>query len=174
MKTIKLTIIGMNLLADGGAAILTKPSKENPSANGVHKVNAKQLANICVRATGFNSPIALKQAIAVSNGSAELSIQAEIIKAGDVWENKVTGETGVHKGSTKPGFEGQPYTKYSNHEIELGFAASMKLLEIAATAGINNAATFVQTAPVRTANKSFGIAATDAVNAPETQEQEEA
>jgi hypothetical protein len=136
MKTIKLSVIGMSLLADGGAAILTKPSSTNPSANGVHVVNAGQLARLSTRALGFNSPMALKHAIGVANGAGILSIEATDVKAGDVWENKTTGETGVHT---------KDYTKYSNHELDLGFAVSMKMLEIAAMAGINNAAPFVST-----------------------------
>lgn len=149
MKTIKLAVTGMSILADGGAAILTKVGPNNPSANGVHVMNAGQLSRLSTRVLGFDSPIALKHAIAVSNGSAILSIQCEDVKAGDVWENKRTDETGVHT---------KDYTKYSNHEIELGFAASMKMLEFAAIAGLNNAATFVP--PVRKpVNKALGVTA---------------
>lgn len=151
MKTIKLNITGVSLLANGEAAILTKPSTTNPSANGVHKVNAGQLNRLCMRTLGFYSPIALQQAINVSNGSAVLTIQAEDIKAGQPWENKTTGETGVHT---------KDYVKYSNHEIEVGFAASMKMFEIAAQVGIQSAATFtspvVKKAPV---NTNLGIPA---------------
>lgn len=158
MKTIKLAVTGMSLLADGGAAILTKVGPSNPSANGVHVMNAGQLSRLSTRVLGFDSPIALKHAIAISNGSATLSIDCTEIKAGDTWENKRTGETGIHKGSTKPGHEGEPYTQYSNHEIELGFAASMKMLEITAVAGLNNAATIV--APARKpANNPLGVPA---------------
>lgn len=146
---IVLSLIGMSMLADGGAALLTKPSPNNPSENGVHVMNAAQMARLATRALGFPSVPALKQAIAVSSGAAKLVIDAELIKAGDVWENKATGETGIHTGSKTPGKEGEPYTKYSNHEIELGFAASMKLLEITATIGMNTVAPLVQT-PVAT------------------------
>lgn len=157
MKSIKLSVIGMSLFADGSAAVLTKVGANNPSPNGVHVLNAAQIARIATRALGFNSPIALKQAIAVSSGSAVLSIDTEEIAPGTPWENKVTGETGIHKGSLdKATGEYKAYTKYSNHELELGFAASMKILEIAATASINAGPQYVPVQAVA-AKPALGI-----------------
>ena len=147
MKTIKLSIVSMSLLADGSAAVMTKPSKENPSENGVHVLQQGQVQRLCTRTLGFYSPIALKQAIAISAGSAILTIQVQECKAGDAWENKTTGETGVYT---------KDWTKYSNHEVELGLAATMKMFEIAATAGIQNAAPFIPAA-TRPAKSQLGI-----------------
>lgn len=162
MKKITLAVIGMSILADGSAALLTKPSATNPSPNGVHKLNAGQLNRIATRAIGFGGPmgvLALKQAIAVSAGGAKLTIDTEDVKAGDVWENKATGETGQHT---------KDYTKYSNHEVELGFAATMSILNQAVTAGISqmSQAPVAVSAPV--ARKPLGIAATDTTDSVDT------
>lgn len=162
MKTIKISIISMKPTADGGAVLITKPSKENPSENGVHVLKAAQVARISQRCLGFVSIIALQQAIAVSNGGAILSIDATECKVGQAWENKVTGEHGIYgqnpDGTMKEG--AKDWTKYNNHEIELGMAASMKIFEVAITAGVNQAAYSVQ--PVKQVAKQpeLGIAAT--------------
>ncbi len=143
--TIRLAITGFAMLPDGGAAILTRPSKENPSPNGVHQLKPGQVQRIAQRTLGFNSPAALKHAIAASGGQAVLTIDKEEIKAGDAWENKLTGEKGTY--GEKNG--GKDWTKYSNHEIELGLSATMKLMEITATAAINaGALALVAAAPV--------------------------
>lgn len=151
-KTISLAIVGLSMLPTGGAALLTRPSKENPSQNGVHQLTAGQLARIATRALGFNSPIALKHAISASAGQAVLKIDVEEIKAGEAWENKNTGEKGTY--GSKNG--GKDWTKYSNHEVELGFGATMKLMEIAATAAIAAQPLSPVSAPAANAPK-FGI-----------------
>ena len=119
MKTqIKLVIIGMQFLPDGKAALITKPSKENPSQNGVHVVTEGQLKRICLRA-GLYNPDALKALIDLSNGSAQLVIDAEECKAGDTFK-KANGETGTYT---------KDWTKYNNHEVILGVVAKMKIAE---------------------------------------------
>lgn len=158
MKTIKLSILSISLLADGSAAVMTKVTKDNPSENGVHVLQQGQLERLCLRTLGFYSPIALKQAIAISAGSAILTIQSEECKNGQAWENKKTGETGVYT---------KDWTKFSNHEIELGLAATMKMFEIAATAGINNAAQYIP-APRTTVKPVLGV--TDEVEGTKVEE----
>jgi len=163
MKTIKLALTGMNMQPDGGAVLLTKVASNNPSSNGVHKVNQAQLERLCMSTLGFYAPIALKQGIAISNGSAILTIDAEECKVGQAWENKKTGETGVYgqnaDGTLKEG--AKDWTKYSNHNIELGLAASMKMFEFSAQSGIQNAALFTPATRVQpvAANPALGIAA---------------
>lgn len=152
--TIKLAIIGFSMLPDGRAAVLTRPSKENPSPNGVHELKPGQLSRIAQRTLGFNSPVALKHAIAASQGGAVLTIDREDIKAGDAWENKLTGEKGTY--GEKNG--GKNWTKYSNHEIELGLTATVKLMEITANAAINAGALApVAAAPVVKQPQTLGI-----------------
>lgn len=130
MKTLKLRIKGLELLADGGAAILTVEGKDNPSKNGVHQINTAQLRRICFRSLGFFSPIALKQYVEMSNGSATLNIDAEECKTGQPFENKKTGEKGVYS---------KDWTKYSNHEIKLGYVATEKLAEMATKVSLEDA-----------------------------------
>lgn len=157
IKQVKLNVISIKPLAEGKYAVLTKIGANNPSSNGVHVMNAGQIGRIALRAIGVESAPSLMHAINISNGSAVLTMDSQLIKAGDVWENKVTGETGIHKGSTKEGHIGEPYTKYSNHEIELGFAASQKMLEVFASAAIANAAQFV--AAPKVTRPALGITA---------------
>lgn len=108
----------MQFLPDGKAAIITKPSKENPSQNGVHVVNEGQLKRICLRA-GLYNPDALKALIDLSNGSAQLVIDAEECKSGEAFK-KANGETGTYT---------KDWTKYNNHEVILGVVAKMKIAE---------------------------------------------
>lgn len=119
-KTIVLQVISMQLLAEG-AVIITKPSADNPSKNGVHQISAGQLSRIARRTLGVDRPIGLKHMIDVSNGSAKLSIEAELCKAGDTY-TKPNGETGT--------YGDKDWTKYSNHAIELGAVAKLKLAEL--------------------------------------------
>jgi hypothetical protein len=120
MKTqIKLTLIGMQFLPDGAAVLITKPSATNPSANGNHIIKEGQLKRICLRA-GLYNPDALKALIELSNGSAQLIIDSEDLKAGDTFKNKVTGETGTYT---------KDWTRRDNHEVILGVVAKMKIAE---------------------------------------------
>lgn len=109
---IRLIVIGMQFLPNGKAAIITKPSSTNPSENGVHVVNEGQLKRICLRA-GLYNPDALKALIDMSNGSAQLVIDAEECKTGDTFK-KANGETGIYT---------KDWTKYNNHEVILGAVA---------------------------------------------------
>ncbi len=165
-KKISLQITGVKPQPDGGIVIMTKVTKDNPSPNGNFVIKAGQAARIAAR-VGVNSLTSLQYLVKIDNGSAVLTLDAKLVKAGDVWVNKVTGEEGIHKGSTKPGHEGEPYMDYRNHEIELGFAASNKLLEL--KEGGNNNAAPVYVTPIATftkvANNKLGVhadATTDA------------
>lgn len=150
MKKIVLTVIGMQMLADGSAAVLTRPSSTNPSANGVHVLKPGQVARLSQRVLGFASPIALQQAVKVgiSSGTATLTIDAEECKAGAAWENKATGQTGVYE---------KDWTRYSNHELDLGMTVAMELLRISATAAMSAAIVHQPVAAVATAKPSFGV-----------------
>lgn len=129
-RVINLIIIGFEMLADGKAALLTKVSKENPSANGVHVITEGQLRRICLRTLGVFNPIALKHFIELSNGGARLSIDAEDCKTGESFE-KANGEKGTYT---------KDWTKYSNHSVKLSTVATMKLGELSIAASFANAA----------------------------------
>lgn len=129
-RVINLIIIGFEMLADGKAALLTKISKENPSANGVHVITEGQLRRICLRTLGVFNPIALKHFIELSNGGARLAIDAEDCKTGESFE-KANGEKGTYT---------KDWTKYSNHSVKLSSVATMKLGELSIAASFNQAA----------------------------------
>lgn len=119
MKQLTLSLVRMIPLPDGGAALLTKVSAENPSPNGTHKFTADQISRLAVRTLGVSSSIALMHAINTSNGAAKLNIQRFDRKTGEAWENKATGETGTYT---------KDWTEFRNHEVNLGQAVSMQIL----------------------------------------------
>ncbi len=131
MKKLILTLLQVQILADGGAVLITKASKENPSANGVHKVSRGQFQRIVTRCIGVFNPIGFKHIVTVCNGSAKLVIDVQECKAGDAWENKVTNETGTYT---------KDWIKYQNHEVELGLVGSMKLAELSLSASFAQSA----------------------------------
>lgn len=141
-----LAVIGCQLFDDGGAVLITKPSKENPSQNGVHKLNAGQFRRIVKRCVGVENAIGFKHLIEMSNGTAKLSIDAELIKAGDTYVTK-EGETKTYEGAKdadgKMKGDGS-WTKHSNHEVTLGVAAQIKLTELSLAHSFANAQAFVQ------------------------------
>ena len=153
MKKITVAVIGMMLLPGGAVAILTRPGKDNPSKNGVFKLGPGAAARLSQRTLGFASPIALKQAIALSNGGASLTMDVVTHKAGDAWENKITGQKGTY--GEKNG--GKDWVDYTNHELTVGAAASLEILKIAATAAIAEQATVVARNPVAAAQPQLGI-----------------
>lgn len=137
MKTqIKLNVIGIQEIGDGRVAILTKPSKQNPSPNGTHVMSEQQIKRIAKRTLGFESARDLKNLVELSNGAAVLTIDAEDCKTGDSFK-KANGETGTYT---------KDWTKYSNHELKLGIVAQMKLTEISLNFSLANA-TQVYSAP---------------------------
>jgi len=121
MKKLSLNITDVQLLPNGEAVIITKIGANNPSANGVHKLRAGQFRRVVERTLGVFNPIGFKHIIASANGAAKLVIDFEQCKAGDPWENKATGEKGVYT---------KDWIKYSNHSVELGVFATMKLAEM--------------------------------------------
>ena len=125
MKTVKQTITDVQFTNDGDIAIITAPSAIN--AKGVFVMKGNQANRILQRA-GVPNAIALKHLVTLTNGTSKLSIQVEECKAGDVWKNEATGETGTYE---------KDWTKLSNHSVELGFAAQMKLVD-ASLAGMSS------------------------------------
>lgn len=135
MKKLTLMVISVQLFAQPNsrgnvAAIITKPSKENPSANGVHEINEGQLRRIVTRCLGVFNPIGFKHIIETCNGAAKLTIDAVECKVGESFE-KSNGEKGIYT---------KDWTKYSNHEVFLGVVGSAKLAELALSASFNQAA----------------------------------
>lgn len=136
MKTqIKLTVLAIQLIGDGKIAVMTKPSRTNPSPNGVHVLNAAQAKRLSERTLGVDNIIGLKHLVELSNGSAVLTIDAEECKAGDAY-TKSDKSTGTYT---------KDWTKFSNHEMKLGVAAQMKLAELSLANSFNQVQT--QSAP---------------------------
>lgn len=136
MKKLSLSVIGVQLFSQPNsrgnvAVILTKPSKENPSANGVHEVNGAQLQRIVTRCLGVFNPIGFKHIIETCNGAAKLTIDALECKTGETYA-KANGETGTYT---------KDWTKYSNHEVSLGVIGSMKLAELSLASSFAQLAT---------------------------------
>lgn len=144
MKKVVLSVLSIQLFAQPNnrgnvAAIITKPSKENPSANGVHEINEGQLRRIVTRCLGVFNPIGFKHIIETCNGAAKLTIDAVECKAGETFE-KSNGEKGTYT---------KDWTKYSNHEVSLGVVGSMKLAELSLSASFQQAAASYSVAPTR-------------------------
>lgn len=147
MNKIHVAVIGIQPLADGGAVVITRPSKENPSANGVFKLKAGAVARIAQRTLGIAGPlafVALKQAIAASAGAAIMSVDAITRKAGDVWKNEATGETGVYGAKN----DNKDWVDYRNHEIELPAQVMTSLLGMTYGAALTSHAQGAFVAPV--------------------------
>ena len=139
MKTIKLTLLDLQIFAQPNsrgnvASAIVKPSKEYPY--GVMEISAGNLARISARCIGINNPIGLKLLVGLSNGSASLSVNMEDRKAGDTY-TKRDGSTGTIE---------KDHIAWNNHEIVLGFAAQLKVTEIALGQAYANVGSF--TAPV--------------------------
>jgi hypothetical protein len=148
MSTINLPIIGVKPLSQGGIVVLTRPGKNNPSPNGSHVFNQAQAQRIATRVLGFSSPLGialLVQAVATSAGQATLSIEAIPHKAGDAWENKVTGQKGTY--GDKNG--GQDWIEYRNQEITLGIGATAQLMTAMVGHAMATAEVGVPSAPAR-------------------------
>lgn len=126
MKTIKETITDVQLTQEGNIVFVTVPSKHN--AKGVYVMKAAQSNRILQRA-GIPNVYALKHLVSITNGTTKLSITLEDCKAGDVWENKTLGTTGVYE---------KDWVRASNHEVQLGFAGQMKLVEASLAGAFTN------------------------------------
>lgn len=147
MKQVKVAVIGFQPLADGGAVVLTRPSSSNPSENGVFKLKAGAVARIAQRALGITGPlavVALKQAIGSCSGKAVMSIDVFERKAGETWENKTTGETGVYGVKS----DGKDWLDYRNHEIDLGAELLGRMLDRTLDRALDHMAIGAQVAPV--------------------------
>lgn len=131
-RKVRVQVLSLNINSDGSGALITKPSKENPSPNGVHVLRQGQVARLAQRALGVANPIALKHTIAMSNGSTYLVLDCEDVKAGDVFVRKNPDGTETEDKYTKD------WTKTSNEELELGAVASAKIAEISLGAAFSN------------------------------------
>ena len=150
MKKIVLTILGVQIFANPNTrgnvcALIIKPSNQLVNSNGTQaqavELNEGQLRRVVSRALGIYNPVGFKHIVELSNGSAQLTIDAETCKVGDAWENKATGEKGTYT---------KDWTKYANHEVKLGMVATMKLAEMSLTASFNAVAQGYAQAPTRT------------------------
>jgi hypothetical protein len=92
MKSLTLTVKGIQINPDGSGVVLTVPSATNPSKSGVFKYSAGGLQRLATRA-GLGNPFVLKQVVALG---ASINMDATERKAGEAWENEKTGETGVY------------------------------------------------------------------------------
>lgn len=124
-RKVRVQVLSLQINQDGSGALITKQGKDNPSPNGVHVLRANQIARLSQRALGMANPIALKHTIAMSQGSTFLVLDAEDVKAGDVFTRKNADGTESEDKYTKD------WTKTSNEELELGAVASGKIAEIA-------------------------------------------
>lgn len=177
MKKINLAIIGIKPLPQGGIVVLTRPSKENPSPNGSHVFNGVQAQRIATRVLGFTSPFGIAlliQAVASSTGTATLSLDAVTHKAGDAWENKVTGQKGTYGEKN----DGKDWVEYRNQEIALGTQATLQLMNSMVSHAMNTAEF---ASPVAAPRVNKPVAITDATpgtqveeNATETKDEQEA
>lgn len=151
MKKITLAILGMQLLAEGKVALITKATPENPSKNGVHVLSEGQIRRISIRTLGVYNPVALKHFVELSNGNAKLTIEAEECKAGEAFD-KADGSKGTYT---------KDWTKYQNHDIKLASVANVKLAEmsIAASFGayVNELSGAKPVAPVAQAEKAEDV-----------------
>ena len=119
IKNVELVIKEIQVYSDGNGVVDTLQSKDNPSESGVFKQSAKQLARLATRC-GAPNVIALK--LLVQLGGSKLTMETELKKAGDSWENEATGETGVFD---------KDFIQTNNESIQLGARAVDSLLAIA-------------------------------------------
>lgn len=136
-REFKVVITDLQLNPDGSAFLITKPGKDNPSTNGVHKLRAGQVNRLSQRCLGIVSPIGLKHLIGMSNGSAMYAGKCETIKAGDTYI--VKDDKGVETTHTYDGGVNGSWEKTSNEEIQLGMVAKAKVAELSLSAAFAQA-----------------------------------
>lgn len=108
VRTVKLSIKEINVYPDGAGVIVTAQSKDNPSANGVFRQSAGQLQRLASK-SGAGSVIALK--LLAQLGGCVFEMDTTAMKAGDVWKNEATGETGAYE---------KDHIRTNNETINLG------------------------------------------------------
>jgi hypothetical protein len=99
--------------------LVCRPTADNKTGN--YKISEGLAQRMAERTLGIKSVSALKQAIALSRGSASYRIDYKECKEGETWENKSTGETGVYT---------KTWDKPVNHEITLSDAAQLEVTKI--------------------------------------------
>ncbi len=136
------------------AAIITMPSKNNPSPTGVFEINQKQFERISIDAVKVANPMVLGLAIDASNGSAKLKVDLEHHKVGEAWSNPKTGASGVYgfeigeDGQQTRKADAKDWTNQSNHAIVLSQTVVNKFNEIAFGEAVRSSMSFVA-APTR-------------------------
>ena len=121
-KAIKILSISLN---GENNAILTEGVKGNPT--GVFKQTRAQIERLAKRAGVFTGE-ALKHLAEL--GGATLEADEVECKAGEAWTSRDGKESGKYE---------KDHIQYQNTEVKLGFAAKMKVAEIAFTYGMNRA-----------------------------------
>ena len=137
MNTLTIPIKDIQMNAEGNLVIICPPSKINEK--GAFVMSAGQTDRILQR-TGIPNAISMKHLVALTNGTSKLTIDAEIVKPGDVYTKK-DGSTGTYEGSKNEDgtLKGDgSWTKLSNHNIDLGFAAKQKVADIVLNASFSN------------------------------------
>lgn len=135
-KTIAIAIKSIEFTNAGELVLVAQPNELNPK--GSYVMNAAQEQRLLKR-VGIPDAIALKHLIALSNGTSKLSMDVTVMKAGEAWDN---GKGGASRKSGIVGEKngGKDWTRIENHEITLGFAAQMKVAEIALQSAFSNSA----------------------------------
>lgn len=128
-KTVSVSIKDIQFNRTGELVIIGLPNEFNEK--GSYVMNAAQEQRLLQR-VGLQSAVALKHLISLSNGTSKLSYVASYNKAGEAWDNGKEGT--ARKSST---FE-KDWIGFNNHEIELGFAAKMKIADAVLTAEFAN------------------------------------
>ncbi len=125
--TVTVTLNDVQFTNNGELVLICTPNNYNPK--GSYVMNAAQEARLLQRA-GLSSVMTLKALVDLSNNTSKLSFIAEERKAGEAWDN---GKEGAARKSGIIGANngGKDWVGFSNHSIELGFAAKMKKAEMA-------------------------------------------
>lgn len=119
-KAVKVTIKDVQVNVNGNLVLICTPTKENPT--GVYSFNQGQTARICSR-VGIPNPYALKHVVGFSNGTSALQFIQEDVKTGEAWQ-QLKGKEVV-----KSGVYEKDWTKTTNHELVLGFAATTMIAQ---------------------------------------------
>lgn len=129
-KKVAIAIKSIEFTKNGELVIVAQPNELNPK--GSYVMNVAQEQRLLQRC-GVPTVDALKHLIALSNGTSKLTYDHTFMKAGEAWDN---GKTGADRRSGIVGekSDGKDWNQTNNHEITLGFAAQMKVTEIALNA----------------------------------------
>ena len=128
METVVVRIKSIEFDNLGQMVIVAQPNEHNPK--GTYVINAAMERRLLQRCNVPDAAL-LKDLVDLSNGSATLNYTAKKCVAGEAWTNERNGTSGVYT---------KDWTQFSNHEVNLSFAAKMKLTELRAQFSFANAA----------------------------------